>query len=144
MRIVSIILCLVIILSGCSSLHEMTQRTEVEYVNSYKPIEENFVLDINEPYHIYDPDELTTEILEHRTEHNELIIERLIGRSARNGDGVILNTSDSHNYISYKHTGLPYIDGTILLTYCIYNPDSNDTDDIIERFDFILDREHED
>lgn len=117
-------------------------------VNDYTALEENFTLDIEDKYKIYNPDELTEEILINRTKNDTLIIERIIGvvtNKNRKGDGKILNTTDEYyNYINYSNADLPITDGTILLTYCIYNPDSDYTDDIVDRFDFILDRNFED
>jgi len=113
---------------------------------SYMPIEYNFVLDIEEKYKVYNPDELTPEILEHRAEGDTLIIERIIGKviNKSTGDGRIINTSDTYyNYISYKCVNFNIEDGTEILTYLIYNPDNNYIDDV-ERFDFVFNREGED
>ena len=76
------------------------------------------------------------------------IVERAIGivtNRERQGDGKILNTDDDYyNYISYRNVDFNTCDGTIVLTYLIYNPDTSYTDDIIERYDFCLDRNFED
>ena len=97
---------------------------------------------------IYDTDELTAELLEHRTESDKIIIERCIGivtNIDRAGDGKILNTDDDYyNYISYSGVDFETHDGTIILSYFIYNPNTDYIDDIIERYDFVLSREYED
>ena len=88
---------------------------------------------------IYETDDLTAEILENR--NGNIIIEKTIGQVLNeNGDGIVLNTDDDYyNYISYR-----YVEGAqtgdIILTYFIYNPDTSYIDDIMDRFDYIIDR----
>ena len=48
------------------------------------------------------------------------------------------------NKCSYNNVDFQTYDGTIILTYLVYNPNTTYTDDIIERYDFCLDREFED
>lgn len=97
---------------------------------------------------IYDTDELTAEILENRTQQDSIIIERVIGmvtNREQDGDGIVLNTTDAeHNYISYRSVDFETCEGTIILTYFVYNPGTDYVDDIMERYDFVLDREYED
>lgn len=115
-------------------------------INDYHALELNFTLDM-EDYKIYEPDDLTAEILESRMNGDKVIIERVIGKvtDKRSGAGKIINTSDTYyNYISYSNVDFHIEDGTIILTYLIYNPESNAVDDIVDRFDFVLDREWED
>lgn len=120
-------------------------------VADYYGIEDTFVIDmIDNGYQsvsIYNPDELTADILTSRTESDSVIIERCIGvvtNAERPGDGRILNTEDTqYNYISYSGVD-DTRDGTIILTYLLYNPGTDYEDDIMERFDFILDRSYED
>lgn len=59
------------------------------------------------------------------------------------GDGIVLNADDEY-YISYRGVDFPTCDNTIILNYFIYNPDTTYTDDIMERYDFVLSREIED
>jgi hypothetical protein len=115
-------------------------------INDYHALELNFTLDM-EDYKIYDPDELTPEILENRMDGDKVIIERVIGKvtDKRSGAGKIINTADTYyNYISYSNVDFHIEDGTIILSYFIYNSESNGVDDISDRFDFVLDREWED
>ena len=87
---------------------------------------------------VYSVDDLDGDKLENR--NGNIIIEKIIGQVLNaDGDGIILNTKDRHNYISYKNVKDAEV-GDIILTYCIYNPDTNGTDDIIDRFDYIIDR----
>jgi len=110
-------------------------------------VEDNFYLDMCDKYGegkfaIYEPDELTYEDITTRKENGTVLIERLVGTSQSNGDGTILNTSDKqYNYISYKGTNVNYDDGKLFVTYCVYNPDNNYDDDIINRYDYELETE---
>lgn len=91
---------------------------------------------------VYDSSELTAEILENR--RGTTVVERCFGmvKNAESGDGIILNPEDKdYNYISYRGVYWPLSDGTILLSYMVYNPDNNYIDDIAERYDFVLDIE---
>ena len=104
----------------------------------------------NQFFNIYNSADLTTEILTER--NGVLIIEKCYGVvTDNNGNGrMLLNDNDfinahdrnynniADNYISYKSvTGAG--EGDIVLTYFIYNPDSNYADDIMVRFDYIID-----
>lgn len=93
---------------------------------------------------VYDCSELTAEILENRD--GKIIIEECIGivTNKQTGAGKLLNyTNPDYYYISYSSVdGIR--DGSVVLTYFIYNPDSNYIDDILYRFDYIIDREFED
>lgn len=88
---------------------------------------------------IYEVDDLDCDILENR--NGNIIIEKIIGKVLNtDGDGIIINTEDDYyNYISYRGVKDAQV-GDIILTYCIYNPDTAYTDDIIDRFDYIIDR----
>ena len=58
-----------------------------------------------------------------------------------NRNGRILNCADpDYYYISYRSVE-DFQEGDTILTYFIYNPDTNYTDDILERFDYVIDRE---
>lgn len=106
-----------------------------ENIELYDRISEN--LDIIQ---IYDTSDLSYEILSDRSENGIIIIEKIIGIVLNSdGDGKILNTTDEQfDYISYKYVN-GVQEGDIILTYCIYNPDTDYTDDIINRFDYIID-----
>lgn len=117
--------------------------------NSAIRTEELFLSEMEEKgltdYELYDSSELTADILESRK--GTTIIERCIGfvTNGQTGDGAILNAADkNYNYISYRSIDQEYCDGTVILTYLIYNPDNNYIDDITERYDFVVSREWED
>ena len=93
---------------------------------------------------IYDTDDLSFETL--RTRTGTIICERCIGivTDRSTSDGQILNTKDEeYNYISYKGFDQPYTDGTVILTYLVYNPETDFDDDIIDRYDYVLTRDFE-
>ena len=120
-------------------------------LNSYEPIELNFVrvleyeeLDTDYTYEIYDIDDLTSEILCNRAGTNVLVVGRVIGRVTDGYHGQIINIGEGvYNYISYKWSDLDITEGTIILSYMIYNPNNNYEDDIINRYDYVLDRKFE-
>lgn len=157
-NIIVYLLSIIMVISGVGESNVTNKNIYMindgyKVVNSYEKLEEDFISFCEDKYDsisIYSTDELfsETEILENRTENDNVIIERAIGMVTncnREGDGIILNTSNTdYNYISYRSVDFETHDGTIILTYFVYNPDNNYVDDIIERYDFVLDREYED
>lgn len=85
----------------------------------------------------YNAEDLTGDIL--RSRNGDIIIEKMIGTVVdKKGNGKLYGMG-KYNYISYK--GVKGIrKGDVVLTICIYNPANNDEDDIVERFDYIIDR----
>lgn len=85
---------------------------------------------------VYEPDDLTEEALVNR--NGKLIVVKYIGICLNEeGDGQILNTAnDDFNYIKY-HDGIN--PGDVVLSYCIYDPDTDSEDGIISRFDYVID-----
>ena len=117
-------------------------------VEDYTEIEELFIMELTEKglgsYQIFDASELTAEILENR--NGITIIERCVGMvvDKTKGDGIILNAyHPEFNYISYRSCGQEVRDGTILVSYMVYNPDTTYIDDIVERHDFVICRDYE-
>lgn len=82
---------------------------------------------------------LTCEILENRGD--DIIIEKIIGVVVDNkGNGEIMNPLDpAYDYISYKRVKGVH-KGDVVLTVCIYTPGNSYTDDVCQRFDYIIDR----
>lgn len=96
-------------------------------------------------YTVYDSSELTEEILGNRV--GKTIIERCFSLvTSKAGDAKILNSADpDFSYISYRSYAEEEIrEGTVMLSFMVYNPENNYTDDIEERYDFVLTREFED
>lgn len=79
---------------------------------------------------VYDSSELTEDILANR--QGKLIIEKCIGTvtdDEKNG------SLEDGSYISYADVDCTK--GDTVITYLIYNPKTNYTDDVIERFDHV-------
>lgn len=106
---------------------------ELPKVNTLECYEEMY------PIRIYDSDDLTMEMLQNRK--GTIIIEKCIGVvNDKEGNGKLLNCSNpEYFYISYKSVPKATT-GDVILTYFVYNPDNNIEDDIMERFDFIIDK----
>lgn len=148
--VVSVFLLLSVV--GCAP---STPRMETEFevngklinIGDYTDTEEQFLSDFRKNgvnFKVYDTRELTAEILENRK--GTTVIERCIGFvvDKEAGDGMILNADDDYNYIAYRGGSEEINDGTIFLSYMVYNPDNNYIDDIEERYDFVICREYED
>lgn len=79
---------------------------------------------------VYDSSELTEDILANR--QGKLIIEKCVGTvtdDEKNG------SLEDGSYISYE--SVDCTKGDSVITYLIYNPDTNYIDDVIERFDYV-------
>lgn len=130
--------------------YEQPQNSEIPLDEiDYQETEELFLMDMEAQgltdYVLYDASELTAEVLENRM--GTVIIERCIGfvTNGQTGDGELLNPANKDfNYISYRSVDQPYCDGTVILSYMVYNPGNNYIDDIMERYDFVVSREWED
>ena len=118
---------------------EMPQNL-VEIENKYPKTEIDYYayadnLDLIE---IIDSPNLTMEMLESR--NGKLIIEKAVGvvTNAETGEGYIIGWPEF--YISYASTPGEISNGDVICSYFIYNPDSNYCDDILLRFDYIIER----
>ena len=78
----------------------------------------------------YDSSELTEDILANR--QGKLIIEKCIGTVTDDEKNGVLKDG---SYISYADVDCAK--GDTITTYLIYNPETNYTDDVIERFDYV-------
>lgn len=107
---------------------ETTPQTGVDYYTYAESLDLVEIINAND---------LTFEELNSR--NGKLIIERVIGivEDAENGVGHVL-FSPNYEYISYESVkGIR--NGNIICTYLIYNPDTNYEDDILMRFDYVID-----
>ena len=123
MKKISIIFCVLLVFYGISV------GSSPKKPNYYKQA------DKMELVQIVDSKDLTAEMLENR--NGNLIIERVIGtvNDARIGAGKELK---GNGFISYA--GVEGIsDGDIICSYFIYNPNTNYIDDIVARYDYIID-----
>ena len=85
----------------------------------------------------YYTEELSYDLLANRGD--DIIIEKTIGIVMDNRkNGKILGAKE-YNYISYRKVKGAR-KGDTILTICIYAPNSKGEDDIVERFDYIIDR----
>ena len=117
-------------------------QTETETQPTYEDPSLGYYSSI-EQYDIFEvintPD-LTFEDLESR--NGKLIIERIIGicYNAETGEGKTFGTiEDASDYISYASVkGIQ--NGDIVCTFIIYNPSTNDADDVLDRHDYIIAR----
>ena len=75
-----------------------------------------------------------------RNRDGRLIIEECIGvMTSEKGDGEVLNCAHAdYNYISYRDVPNAKV-GDVILTYFIFNPATNYEDDIMCRYDYIID-----
>lgn len=149
-QITAVILTIIAFFMGATTTAEKptaTAETIFNWAESYDEMADDLEL-----FKVYNSADLTAEILENR--NGDLIIEKLYGMVIDDeGNGKILegqqdfvkahnrdyNGIAEHNYyICYQ--GIEGVKkGDIILTYCIYNTDNNYIDDIIARFDYIMD-----
>lgn len=130
------------VFSGCNTkavepvkVEAVEKSVEVGSLDFYRELSEKIGA-----IEIVDSADLSLEDLENRK--GKIIIEKCIGVVENSdGDGRILNCADpDYYYISYRSVE-DFQEGDTILTYFIYNPDTNYTDDILERFDYVIDRE---
>ena len=78
--------------------------------------------------------DLDVEELEHRD--GKLIIERVISVADDDeGNGHVLADG---SYIAYKSMKGDVAKGNVVCTYFVYNPDTNAVDDVLMRFDYVI------
>lgn len=150
-NLLKLTLCLLVgILIGLNLSQVKTDKVisaedKTDYYNSQIAFYDNMIKDID-TLTIYDTDDLTSEIMADRG--GKVVVEKIIGEVTNdNLDGMILNcdaedggytNKDGGNYISYER-----VDGAKkgdkILTYYIYNPFTNEQDDVLTRLDFIID-----
>lgn len=134
------VICLLVgIFIGCHATPlQPTQNTvKTEKQGSQIQFYDDIVTDIN-TIEMYDSKDLTLEKLKNR--NGKIIIEKIIGQVTTDElDGKILNPSSyNEGYISYKRVeGVRKNDK--VLTYYIYNPFTNEVDDVLTRLDFVID-----
>ena len=86
---------------------------------------------------VYSPRELTYEILAGRA--GDLVLERIEGFCLDDsGHGKVFNNGTSNCcYISYANAeGVKA--GDFVVTYCLFNPENDQEDDIIARYDYVV------
>lgn len=124
-----------------TSVHDGKYLDSVSQVEFY----DSMIQDVN-AIEIYDTSELTPQVMSNR--NGKIIVEKIIGQVTNSKlDGEILNcdtdnggytNKDGGNYISYERVDGAK-EGDKILTYYIYNPFTNEQDDVLTRMDFIID-----
>lgn len=117
-----------------SKLYEKDfSKEQVSQIEFY----DNMIQDVN-AIELYNTSDMTEEILTNR--NGKIIVEKVVGEVTNYRlDGEILNANtDNGTYISYQRVDGAK-EGDKVLTYFIYNPFSNEQDDVLTRMDFIID-----
>lgn len=121
-----------VITEQTENLTTENQQTDFEqFIQDYSTVNTNELL-------VVDESQLTEDLLLNR--NGKLIISKCVGKVvSEDKDGCIINKAQDkdYDYISYRGVKGAEIDD-IIVTYLIYNPDNNYTDDIIYRFDYIV------
>ena len=118
-----------------------TQSTQTQadgkYNTSQVEFYDNMIAQAN-TIKIYDSADMTEEILTNRD--GKIIVEKIIGKVTNYKlDGKILNcNANNQGYISYERVDGAK-QGDKIVTYYIYNPFTNEQDDVLTRLDFIID-----
>ena len=129
------------VLIGLTLSHNMptihSQMHDGKYTNSQILFYDNMIQNVNE-IELYNSSELTEDILTNR--NGKIIVEKVVGEVTNYQlDGTILNANaDNGTYITYKRVDGAK-QGDMILTYFIYNPFTNEPDDVLTRMDFIID-----
>lgn len=123
----------------------ISAEDKTDYYNSQTELYDEMIENVSTMV-IYNTNDLTPEIMANR--NGKIIVEKIVGKVTNDKlDGEILNCNvddggytnkDGGNYISYKRVeGAKK--GDKILTYYIYNPFTNEQDDVLTRLDFIID-----
>lgn len=119
-------------------------KNNTNYYNSQIEFYDNMISEVS-TMEIYNTSELTHEIMTNR--NGKIIVEKIIGEvTNQNLDGKILNANNNqcytnkgdNIYINYERVDGAK-EGDKILTYFIYNPFTNELDDVLTRLDFIID-----
>lgn len=117
-----------------SNLHEKDfTKEQVSQIEFY----DSMIQNVN-AIEVYNTSDMTEEILTNR--NGKIIVEKVVGEVTNYRlDGEILNASTGNGtYINYQRVDGAK-EGDKIVTYYIYNPFSNEQDDVMTRMDFIID-----
>lgn len=119
-------------------------------VDNYTEFDEIVMSQVSEKYDnvikLYDSSRLSLDTIENR--NGSVIVERCICYVDTYDDGegsaTILNAFDEdYSYMHYSGLSEEINIGTIVVSYFVYNPDTNYVDDTTDIYDFVLTREFE-
>lgn len=119
-------------------------------IDNYTEFDEIVVSQVSEKYDnvikLYDSSRLSLDTIENR--NGSVIVERCICYVDTYDDGegsaTILNAFDEdYSYMHYSGLSEEINIGTIVVSYFVYNPDTNYIDDTTDIYDFVLTREFE-
>lgn len=119
-------------------------------IDNYTEFDEIVMSQVSEKYDnvikLYDSSRLSLDTIENR--NGSVIVERCICYvdTYNDGDGsaTILNAFDEdYSYMHYSGLSEEINVGTIVVSYFVYNPDTNYVDDTTDIYDFVLTREFE-
>ena len=115
---------------------KQTENTNNDFNVSQVEFYDNMIANVS--MEMYDTSQMTEEILTNR--NGKIIVEKIIGKVVNYKlDGEILNyKAGNGTYISYERVDGAK-QGDTILTYYIYNPFTNEVDDVLTRLDFIID-----
>lgn len=117
-----------------SEVQEDTEEVQEGTLEYYEQLEETLQAYGME---IVESKDLTYDMLVNR--NGKTIVEKCVGVVLNeDGDGEVTNGIPDYNYISYRGIEEDLQPGTVVLTYCVYNPDTTYEDDIILRYDFVI------
>jgi hypothetical protein len=130
-RIVTLLIIIALVISATPTETNAKSKLSV-YRQKAKRIE------INQGFHATDCADCVDEYWTHK---GRVFVERIIGKvKDNNGNGKVLNLPKDDNgkydYISYANVNANK--GDIVVTYLLYNPETNGDDDIIARWDYII------
>lgn len=145
-RIVSTIWMLFGVVAAVIVAKDILQNYDVEYGKTALVTEENRVefytgiADSVDPVEIVPTNELTDDVWENSG--GKILIEKCIGEVLdEEKNGRIINANAWGDYISYEGVDCEF--GDVVLTYFVYGPDSKDIDDIVARYDYVIEGKRE-
>ena len=131
-RIITLLIITALVISATPTETVNAKSKLAKYRDKAKRIE------INNGFHATDSADCVDEYWNHK---GTVFVERVIGKvKDNNGNGKVLNLPKDDNgkydYISYSNVKANK--GDIVVTYLLYNPETNGDDDIIARWDYVI------
>ena len=110
---------------------EAKTNSLANYRKQARQIEQQYNLNV------IDTSKLTYKAITHRK--GTVIVERVIGKVITDQkDGRVLNQGANTEYNSISYRSVDCKKGDIIVTYVLYNPETNWDDDVLARWDYVL------